>query len=202
MSDIWSCPSKFPLKVLFLQSSPDDILQSTSTKPWLRPSCPPLTGPLSLHGSFCCESWQPREDTSTHALGPWPSGAYSHFWEVVQQVSGPRVSLKWDIFTTSQSPVHLESCTQYTLNEQMNFPLQCVSTKLWISKELNSLPGFWLYAWVWKTRIKLMDTTQKCPYLHVLSSKNKNAGDYNQGYYNTLSHDPFCVIFWLHFTLT
>lgn len=40
-----------------------------------------------------------------------------------------------------------------------------------------------------------MDTTQKCLYLHVLSSKNKNAGDNNQGYYSPLSHDPFCVIF-------
>lgn len=130
MSDIWSCPSKFPLKVLILQSSPDDILRSTSTKPWLCPSCPPLTGPLFLHGSFCCECWQPRGNTSTHPLGPWPSGAHPHWWKVLQQVSGPRVSLKWDIFTTSQSLVHLESCTQYTLNEQMNLPLQWVSTKL------------------------------------------------------------------------
>lgn len=62
-----------PIESLVLESSPDDILQSTSTKPWLRSSCPPLTGPLFLCGSFCCESWQPREDTSTHPLGPWPS---------------------------------------------------------------------------------------------------------------------------------
>lgn len=73
MSDIWSCPLTFPLKDFFLQSSPDDIIQSTSTKPWLCPLCPPLPGPLFLHGSFCCESWQPWEDTSTHPLGPWPS---------------------------------------------------------------------------------------------------------------------------------
>lgn len=81
---------------------------------------------LSQAHSSCMDhsAVSPGSHKKTHLLIFWDPGlaAYPHSCKVVQHVSGPKVSLKWDIFTTSQSPVHLESILNIHWMSKWTFP--------------------------------------------------------------------------------